>query len=127
MRISDWSSDVCSSDLRRGRRLPGLPLAARLSGGLAGLRFALGIPDAVAILGDLLHAAAADDARRRLPEKPLAATGLGRLVAAFDQEPILAALLPRLALHSDEMPLAGQPLAPKPAIDWKSIRLHSSH
>src|SRR3546814_2262485 len=115
MRISDWSSDVCSSDLdqarelrrnevgqrstlgaldlrsgrhRRGRRLPGLPLAARLSGGLAGLRFALGIADAVAILGDLLHAAAADDARRRLPEKLLAATGRGRLVAAVDSEPI---------------------------------------
>src|SRR3546814_20519766 len=78
MRISDWSSDVCSSDLdqarelrrnevgqrgtlgaldlrggrhRRGFRFPGLPLAARLSGGLAGLRFALGIPNAVAILG----------------------------------------------------------------------------
>src|SRR3546814_8872016 len=30
MRISDWSSDVCSSDLGRGGRLLALPFLARL-------------------------------------------------------------------------------------------------
>src|SRR3546814_5295264 len=31
MRISDWSSDVCSSDLRRRHSLPRLPRLNRLS------------------------------------------------------------------------------------------------
>src|SRR3546814_10072445 len=43
MRISDWSSDVCSSDLLRRTPARGLPIAPALGSG----RLALADPDAV--------------------------------------------------------------------------------
>src|SRR3546814_6347320 len=110
MRISDWSSDVCSSDLLRGegavvRRLdPGALLA--LADGMPH-DAVLGDPRAVALLPDLRVAHRLD----QIVEVPLGdaeevAVGIqrGRLVGVVAAHHVDAFLAARSEEHTSELP-----------------------
>src|SRR3546814_3830088 len=95
MRISDWSSDVCSSDLRGGRLGLGfgfllrLQLLGPLLGALLGLLAGLGLVRVVA-RGALTHARRIEEARN----------AVGRLRA--DTEPMVRAI-GRSEEHTSEL------------------------
>src|SRR3546814_4483287 len=106
MRISDWSSDVCSSDLQGGA-------AARHQyaeiGNAPRIGIAHGEADAVAAL----DAETVDQSRRDLPRRHIDLFERQPLVA-FDQEGRIA------VLRGEKGDIIRE-------VDWKSTRLNSSH
>src|SRR3546814_4373773 len=109
MRISDWSSDVCSSDLRFGRAF-GAYFIRRLA---EGERFALGDQvrhqQAMLITSRLIAAALNRQGVERLAEADE--------VARHDPRALVQQLVERMLA-------VGARLAP---VDRKSTRLNSSH
>src|SRR3546814_952155 len=104
MRISDWSSDVCSSDLRFTRPL------RRRAGGIANADQRLDQPGR-RFLGEIVGAS------DRLVEHLAERIGLGPArIECFDQ--LRGQLVHRRALALDDL---------RDRLDRKSTRLNSSH
>src|SRR3546814_10532096 len=103
MRISDWSSDVCSSDLSKGRKFGPPVLWARIAG-----------PDGRAFMAATLHythpTSRAQAVQRRDVARALARINRDALIVAGDKN-----LTPWAAATGEQ------------ARDRKSQRLNSSH
>src|SRR3546814_1789128 len=124
MRISDWSSDVCSSDLlrARGNRLQG-QWQVRADESLAALWSSPGAGDGPVAARDL------DFLRWRFDQSPLAGT---RYLVVRDRDGGLHAWFAcetrKHGLHVlDFRSRRGADGPSRPAVDRKSTRLNSSH
>src|SRR3546814_14377906 len=106
MRISDWSSDVCSSDLEELGRIGQVDLVDVVVDGPAGLAGEIG--DRVAVVGEAGLPAVAVDALQVLhPVDLVAARGVARTQDRPPENPLGALLRLLVAQESTEERSAG--------------------
>src|SRR3546814_16248167 len=126
MRISDWSSDVCSSDLRGGRLGLGfgfllrLQLLGPLLGALLGLLAGLGLVRVVA-RGALTHARRIEEARNAVGRLRAATEPMVRAIGV-ELDALLVVLGEKRDVIAEPLDAAAVPRAARSGADDAGIR-----